>query len=104
MTFDEVLAERIEAFGQAWAEALRVARGLDDRTITVEWRDPAAMNGKSRVRAVQEMRRSGAAGPHRARPIDPEPCVCGTGFTCLASEHPEAGEEDRDAPGGSDAR
>lgn len=44
-----------------------------------------------RVRAVQELRRSNAAGPHNAREDhDDEPCVCGTGFTCLATAHPEA--------------
>lgn len=50
----------------------------------------------ARVRAVQERRRSGAAGPHdAARPrareladaLADEPCVCGTGFSCLAREH-----------------
>jgi hypothetical protein len=49
----------------------------------------------NRVRAVQERRRSNAAGPHRPRkgPND-EPCVCGTEFTCLANVH----DDDRDEP------
>lgn len=41
----------------------------------------------SRVRAVLERRRSNAAGPHRAPDVDVEPCLCGTGFTCLARVH-----------------
>lgn len=42
-----------------------------------------------RVRRVQGLRASGAAGPHgRGRPdVDDEPCVCATGFTCLAARH-----------------
>lgn len=42
-----------------------------------------------RVRRVQGLRSSNAAGPHRSRrpDVDEEPCVCGTGFTCLASQH-----------------
>lgn len=45
------------------------------------------MNG--RVQRVQELRRSNAAGAHgRGRPeVDEEPCVCGSGFTCLAALH-----------------
>lgn len=44
----------------------------------------------SRVERVQNLRRSGAAGPHRSRRVEDEieePCTCGTGFTCLAEIH-----------------
>lgn len=51
-----------------------------------------------RVRWWQELRRSNASGPHgRGRPeVDDEPCLCATGFTCVAEIHddeqePEAG-------------
>jgi hypothetical protein len=40
-----------------------------------------------RVRAVQERRRSSAAGPHDTTPRDDEPCMCGTRYTCLARHH-----------------
>lgn len=55
------------------------------------------MVARNHVRAVQERRRSHAAGPHGVSTVrDAEPCVCDTAFTCLAREHVELDVPRRD--------
>lgn len=51
----------------------------------------------NRVWFVQGLRRSNAAGPHGSRKVrDDEPCVCATGFTCLAREHDDRDDDQAD--------
>lgn len=50
----------------------------------------------ARVRRVQGLRSSGAAGVHRPPPglDEDEPCLCGTDFTCLARIHDDDQDEE----------